>query len=53
MIDILKLEINDTAKARIQDSNGNYHYRETDGLKINSQEQLLDNATKLNILQLK
>lgn len=53
VIDILKLEINDTAKARIQDSNGDYHYRETDGLKINSQEQLLDNATKLNILQLK
>ncbi|MEI4768302.1 RNA degradosome polyphosphate kinase [Psychrobacillus sp. FJAT-51614] len=53
VMDILNLERNDSAKARIQDSNGEYHYREAVGKRINSQQQLLENATQLNVLQLK
>ncbi|EON73565.1 RNA degradosome polyphosphate kinase [Lysinibacillus sphaericus] len=48
IIDIMNKQLEDTAKARIQDSNGKYHYKEFDRSEdpINSQEIFLKDALK-------
>ncbi|MGN4126445.1 RNA degradosome polyphosphate kinase [Lysinibacillus sphaericus] len=48
IIDIMNKQLEDTAKARIQDSNGKYHYKEFDRSEdpINSQEIFLNDALK-------
>ncbi|MFJ7732000.1 RNA degradosome polyphosphate kinase [Lysinibacillus sp. NPDC097231] len=48
IIDIMNTQLRDTAKARIQDSNGKYHYKEFDRSEnpINSQEIFLKDALK-------
>lgn len=48
IIDIMNTQLEDTAKARIQDSNGKYHYKEFDRGEdpINSQEIFLKDALK-------
>lgn len=42
---ILDIELQDTAKARVQDSNGIYHYKEIDGKPMNSQRIFLEQAS--------
>lgn len=42
---ILDIELQDTAKARVQDANGFYHYKEIDGKRMNSQQIFLEQAT--------
>lgn len=42
---ILDIELQDTAKARVQDSNGIYHYKEIDGKSMNSQRIFLEQAS--------
>lgn len=51
IIDIMNKQLEDTAKARIQDSNGKYHYKEFDRGEdpINSQEIFLKDALKPTI----
>ena len=48
IINIMNTQLEDTAKARIQDSNGKYHYKEFDRSEdpINSQEMFLKDALK-------
>lgn len=48
IIDIMNAQLMDTAKARIQDSNGKYHYKEFDRSEdpLNSQEIFLKEALK-------
>ncbi|WP_286923961.1 MULTISPECIES: RNA degradosome polyphosphate kinase [Lysinibacillus] len=48
IINIMNSQLEDTAKARIQDSNGKYHYKEFDRSEdpINSQEMFLKDALK-------
>ncbi|KOP79257.1 polyphosphate kinase [Lysinibacillus sp. FJAT-14745] len=48
IINIMNTQLEDTAKARIQDSNGKYHYKEFDRSEdpINSQEIFLKDALK-------
>ncbi|UPW83914.1 RNA degradosome polyphosphate kinase [Lysinibacillus sp. Ag94] len=48
IINIMNTQLEDTAKARIQDSNGKYHYKEFDRGEdpINSQEIFLKDALK-------
>ncbi|MCM0625592.1 RNA degradosome polyphosphate kinase [Lysinibacillus sp. OL1_EC] len=48
IIDIMNAQLMDTAKARIQDSNGKYHYKEFDRSEdpLNSQEIFLKDALK-------
>lgn len=48
IINIMNTQLEDTAKARIQDSNGKYHYKEFDRGEdpINSQEMFLKDALK-------
>ncbi len=48
IMDIMNKQLEDTAKARIQDSNGKYHYKEFDRSEdpINSQEIFLKDALK-------
>ncbi len=48
IIDIMNAQLMDTAKARIQDSNGKYHYKEFDRSEdpLNSQEVFLKDALK-------
>ncbi|MGE7090109.1 RNA degradosome polyphosphate kinase [Lysinibacillus sp. NPDC048646] len=48
IIDSMNKQLEDTAKARIQDSNGKYHYKEFDRSEdpINSQEIFLKDALK-------
>lgn len=48
IINIMNTQLEDTAKARIQDSNGKYHYKEFDrgADPINSQEIFLKDALK-------
>lgn len=48
IIDIMNKQLEDTAKARIQDSNGKYHYKEFDRSEdpINSQEIFLKDSLK-------
>ncbi|MGE7112515.1 RNA degradosome polyphosphate kinase [Lysinibacillus sp. NPDC047702] len=48
IINIMNAQLEDTAKARIQDSNGKYHYKEFDRSEdpINSQEMFLKDALK-------
>ncbi|MDD1501803.1 RNA degradosome polyphosphate kinase [Lysinibacillus sp. CNPSo 3705] len=48
IINIMNTQLKDTAKARIQDSNGKYHYKEFDrgADPINSQEIFLKDALK-------
>ncbi|MDM5246676.1 MULTISPECIES: RNA degradosome polyphosphate kinase [unclassified Lysinibacillus] len=48
IINIMNTQLEDTAKARIQDSNGKYHYKEFDRSEdpINSQEIFLTDALK-------
>ncbi|MEK5230907.1 RNA degradosome polyphosphate kinase [Lysinibacillus sp. FSL K6-0232] len=48
IIDIMNTQLRDTAKARIQDSNGKYHYKEFNRGEdpINSQEIFLQEALK-------
>lgn len=46
VMDILTLELNDTAKARMQDAQGIYHYKESEHSEINSQQLLLERASK-------
>lgn len=48
IIDIMNKQLEDTAKARIQDSNGKYHYKEFDRSEdpINSQEIFLKESLK-------
>lgn len=51
IIDIMNTQLRDTAKARIQDSNGKYHYKEFDRSEdpINSQEIFLKDSLKPTI----
>ena len=51
IMDIMNKQLEDTAKARIQDSNGKYHYKEFDRGEdpINSQEIFLRDALKPTI----
>lgn len=51
IINIMNKQLEDTAKARIQDSNGKYHYKEFDRGEdpINSQEIFLKDALKPTI----
>ncbi|XKO56146.1 RNA degradosome polyphosphate kinase [Lysinibacillus fusiformis] len=48
IIDIMNTQLMDTAKARIQDSNGKYHYKDFDRSEdpLNSQEIFLQDALK-------
>lgn len=48
IINIMNTQLEDTAKARIQDANGKYHYKEFDRGEdpINSQEMFLKDALK-------
>lgn len=48
IIEIMNTQLMDTAKARIQDSNGNYHYKDhgKSGNHLNSQELFLQQAIR-------
>lgn len=53
VMDILMTQLADTAKARIQDSNGKYHYKEerTGVNKLNSQEEFLLEAMRTVVVE--
>ena len=46
IMEILDLELQDTAKARVQDENGIYHYKESTDGRIDSQQILLEKSLK-------
>lgn len=50
---ILEIQLNDTAKARVQDSTGKYHYKEVrQGVpKLNSQEQFILEAMEAAVIK--
>ncbi|TQR09079.1 RNA degradosome polyphosphate kinase [Psychrobacillus soli] len=45
VMEILDIELQDTAKARVQDLHGIYHYKAIDGKSINSQQIFLEKAS--------
>ncbi|MFJ5769686.1 RNA degradosome polyphosphate kinase [Psychrobacillus sp. NPDC093180] len=45
VMEIIDIELQDNVKARIQDSEGIYHYKEVDGKRINSQRIFLEKAS--------